>query len=201
MTPEQYDRWQDFAARMAKTYYASSKRPSAAWVLGTVEDFFANLDEHLVECIRNWDHSEPYPPGHPYVGHVDYLGRAAHPSGAGDELTLFLEDYEGYAPRCRVCREYESTGECRCEEIDKHRHEQWQDQWGGPIHCCVRAGLDMASAPSAGVLGLTKGDLKRMYPEGIPDWVFPPGEQLHYWPGGELNGTFAELEDSAGLVL
>lgn len=29
----------------------------------------------------------------------------------------------------------------------------------------------MAVAPSAGVLGFTAGDLRRMYPEGVPNWV------------------------------
>jgi hypothetical protein len=40
-----------------------------------------------------------------------------------------------------------------------------------------------------------------MYPEGVPEWVFPEGERLQYWPGGGMNGTFAELPDSAGVVL
>ena len=114
---------------------------------------------------------------------------------------MFLDNYEGYAPRCRVCATYSDDSECRCQEIEDLYHEQWQDQWGGPVHCCIRAGLDFASAPSAGVIGFTAGDLRRMYPEGVPDWVFPPGEQLQYWPDGELNGTFEELSDTAQVVL
>ncbi len=45
-------------------------------------------------------------------------------------------------------------------------------QWCGPIRCCLRAGLDLASpAPTSGVVGFTAGDLRRMYQEGVPDWV------------------------------
>jgi hypothetical protein len=61
--------------------------------------------------------------------------------------------------------------------------------------------LDCASAPSAGVIGFTAGDVRRMYPEGVPEWVFPPDEQLHYWPGGEVNGMFVDLPDETGVVL
>ena len=31
--------------------------------------------------------------------------------------------------------------------------------------------LDVASEPSAGVVGFTVGDLRKMYPEGIPQWI------------------------------
>ena len=40
-----------------------------------------------------------------------------------------------------------------------------------PVACCVRAGFDCAVKPSMGVLGFTAGDIRRMYPEGLPDWV------------------------------
>lgn len=39
------------------------------------------------------------------------------------------------------------------------------------VTACIRAGLDVASAPSAGVLGFTVGDLRRMYPLGLPEWI------------------------------
>ena len=40
-----------------------------------------------------------------------------------------------------------------------------------PVACCVRAGFDCAVKPSMGVLGFTAGQIRRMYPEGVPDWV------------------------------
>ena len=39
------------------------------------------------------------------------------------------------------------------------------------ISCCIRAGFDVAVAPSAGVLGFTVGTLRRMYDGDIPDWI------------------------------
>jgi len=42
------------------------------------------------------------------------------------------------------------------------------------LHTAIRAGLDMVVPDymvSAGVLGFTIGDLREMYPEGLPDWL------------------------------
>jgi hypothetical protein len=39
------------------------------------------------------------------------------------------------------------------------------------IACCVRAGLDVAVAPSAGVIAFDVGDLQRACRGRIPDWV------------------------------
>jgi hypothetical protein len=116
-------------------------------------------------------------------------------------VTVFLDEYRGYSPACKPCLIYEYPGKCRCDDIEDHYYEQWDMQWGDQVRCCLRAGLDFASAPSAGVIGFTAGDLRRMYPEGVPDWVFPPGERLNYWPDGPVNGTFEELPDSAGVLM
>ncbi len=40
-----------------------------------------------------------------------------------------------------------------------------------PVACCIRAGFDYAVKPSMRVLDFTAGDLRRMYPEGVPHWV------------------------------
>lgn len=39
------------------------------------------------------------------------------------------------------------------------------------INCCLRAGLDVAVKPSAGVVGFTVGDLRRMYGGRVPLWI------------------------------
>lgn len=39
------------------------------------------------------------------------------------------------------------------------------------ITAIIRASLDVAIQPSAGVGGFTVGDLRKMYPEGLPEWV------------------------------
>lgn len=55
--------------------------------------------------------------------------------------------------------------------LDDEYYWRARDQWAGPATACIRAGLDVASSPSAGVVGFTFGDLARMYPEGVPEWV------------------------------
>ena len=230
MTPEQYERWKDFALRMARTCFQTSRRPNSRWITEVVEDFFDGFDEDDVPCIVDWDNSVEYPEGNPRRSREyratwcgcngkrsaadgvpdpkcsECHGSGVHhawvrPYGVGDMMSEFMDSYRGYAPYCRACSEYEYEGKCRCDEIADRYYEQWDDQWGGPVCCCIRAGLDFASAPSAGVLGFTAGDLRRMYPEGVPEWVFPPDERLRYFVSDELNGTFAELSDSAGVVL
>ncbi len=203
MTNEQYERWRDFALRMARNCFPQHRRPNSRWIIEVVEDFFDALDESTICCLVDWDHSEPYPKGHPYWHRFgNGLGRwRESPYCVGSMMPEFLDSYRGYAPRCQVCRMYEQDGECRCEEIEDLYYEQWDEQWGGPVRCCIRAGLDCASAPSAGVVGFSAGDVRRMYPEGVPDWVFPPHERLKYWLSDEVNGTFAELPDEAGVVL
>jgi len=231
MTDEQYERWKDFAIRAAKTWYATSRRPTAAWVLEVVGDFFEDLDEDTIPCIVDWDRSTEYPEGNPsrrreyqpsYCGCDGWRykhgspnpdcpecrGYGVHrqwvsPYCMGDEVTEFLDGYRGYPPDCRACREYDYDGECTCAEIADHYYEQWDEQWGSAVRCCIRAGLDMASAASAGVIGFTAGDIRKMYPEGVPEWLFPPGEKLVYAMTNPVveNGTFADLPDEAGVWL
>ncbi len=281
MTRQQYERWRDFALRMARTCYATARRPDAKWIVDMVEDFFDRFEEADIPCIVSWDNSSPYPEGNPcrsreartsWCGCDGYrLANEDHPNpecdechgsgvhnalvsplGVGDMMIDFMCDYELEPPQCRLCSgdvEYEpelniATGMyrvvgrkdcdakfcdpgcdcpdghhrrydasrcqkwlakrdamCRCDDIRERFYEQWDEQWGGPVRCCVRAGLDCASAPSAGVVGFTAGDVRDMYPEGVPDWVFRPDEPLHYWLSGKVNGTFAELPDSMGVVL
>lgn len=49
--------------------------------------------------------------------------------------------------------------------------DRWRWPFADELHCCLRAGLDVAASPSAGVLGFRVGDLRRMFPDGLPDWV------------------------------
>lgn len=84
------------------------------------------------------------------------------------------------------------------------------------IQCCLRAGLDVAVEPSAGVCGFTAGDIRRMYPEGVPDWIkaffAPPAESVslhqtniegifHQESYGVDSRTFDDLPDDQGVWL
>jgi hypothetical protein len=134
MTPQQFERWKDFAFRMCDKALELRLRPSRAWVKEKLEDFFSGLTPQDVAKITDWD-SDPYP--------CDMLSEASQ---------YWNPFYWG--------------GEAQDEAF-----HQFEEQWEGPVRCCIRAGLDVASAPSAGVVGFTIGDLRRMYPEGLPDWV------------------------------
>ncbi len=167
MTSEQLERWKDFSLRMAKSCYATNRRPYVWQIIENVEWFFDLLDDDDVPNIVDWD-SEPYV--------------------------------------CDMCSHHEEKWiphywSLPYDDEVPGVYEKAQGQWADPVRCCIRAGLDMASSPSAGVVGFTAGDIRRMYPEGVPAWVFPPGERLQYWLSGELNGTFEDLPDSAGVVL
>lgn len=183
MTEQQFERWQDFALRMARTCYRTARRPSTKWIVQVLQDFFDRLDDVDVSLIVNWDNSS----GHGYC--------------VSDMLMELLDDYAASPGPCRACSTGDYGAECCCQKMRALYYEQWGEQWGGPAHCCIRAGLDRASAPSAGVVGFTAGDVRRMYPEGVPDWVFPSDARLCYWLSGKANGTFSELPDTAGVVL
>lgn len=92
---------------------------------------------------------------------------------------------------------------CSCDDDRCAWEEAWLEQWFDPVRCCLRAGIDFAGEASAGVLGFTAGDLRRMWPEGVPDWVFPPDEKLSiaFTSPPVVSGTFADLPDNAGVVL
>lgn len=239
---QRFNHWQDFALRMARTCYARSRRPTSRWIVSVVEEFFDSFEEDAIPCIVDWDNSGEYLEGNPsrrreynatYCGCNGFRhnnsgipnpqcpecrGRGIHqawesPYAVGDMMALYLDEYQGYAPRCKACREYDDEAECRCDEISDLYYQQWDDQWGGPVHCCIRAGLDCAFEPSMGVIGFTAGDIRCMYPEGVPDWVKGDGpwdtipimgvvSGVGFVPGKpEVNGTFDELPDTASLWL
>lgn len=59
MTPEQYERWKDFAYRMAHTCMADNKDPTYDDIVYCLDQFFSCLcTENEVPYIQNWDHSD-----------------------------------------------------------------------------------------------------------------------------------------------
>ncbi len=196
MNRQQHGRWHDFARRMATTAFVGRQRPDAVWIAGEVEDLLAWLDRPTTRKLRSWDgekgvdgmylcdwmsercsdlfdqfvafrryrppegQAPPDPPkrlgwDHPetrrvYAVQEHHATRYAEKADAWDD-----RDYEqlvGYSREMLAFRQFEA-------------------QWWGPVACCIRAGLDVACEPSGGVLGFDLGDLRRMYPEGVPDWL------------------------------
>lgn len=78
-------------------------------------------------------------------------------------------------PGCYVCDEVDrilyDRGHSDERQFKNGNFEQVENRFKNQVTCCIRAALDVALTPSAGVLGWTVGDLRRMYPLGLPAWV------------------------------
>lgn len=71
---------------------------------------------------------------------------------------------------------------CVCDGVsnyvDEHHYhvrtstgEPYENRFGLQIRACVRAGFDLAVAPSAGVTGFTVGNLRTIFHRRLPQWV------------------------------
>lgn len=162
MTQQQFDNWRDFAIRMSRTAFPHKRNPNPARIEQMVTDFFDEFEQDAIECVRNWDRCDEYPAGNPsckidgYYWHKgERVACMAKPLCVGD-MCRSLDD--------RWIRNYWSLRyECQFERAER--------QWCDPPVICIRSGLDVACEPSAGVLGYTVGTLRKMWPEGLPDWV------------------------------
>ncbi len=208
-TTEQYERWKDFATRMAKVCFKHRRNPTWKEILNAVESFFDTLEYNEDQvCIVNWDHSDPYPEGHPQYRKT-YRTQCWHCHGTKKPDCRYncekgeIYDYAKSLCVGDMCSEMsESWNPYYWSDISDTEHEKRQEQFCSPVTCCIRAGLDMAVNPSGGVLGFTAGDLRKMYPEGVPDWVTGgTGHRWGYFCSDKINGTFAEMPNEAGLVL
>uniref|UniRef100_A0A6M3JCV3 Uncharacterized protein n=1 Tax=viral metagenome TaxID=1070528 RepID=A0A6M3JCV3_9ZZZZ len=208
-TQEQYERWKDFAVRMAKTCFKGRRRPIWRDILARVENFFDLLEYNEdVVCVVDWDNSNPYPEGHRYYRKT-YKYPCWHCHGTKKPDCMYgCEDGQIYnyaAPLCigDMCSELsESWNPYYWEDISDEQFEKRDEQFCDPVKCCIRAGLDMAVEPSEGVIGFMAGDIRRMYPEGVPDWITGGADhRWSYWMKDELNGTFAEMPNTARLIL
>lgn len=163
MTTVQYSRWVRFALRMAHRGWPRLPRKSRKKVAEMVKDFFQCLDKDLVPRIGSWDDT--------------------------DECNECVAN----RPEAESTRNWTKLNNCHCRTLvcdgvtclldDRNPHEygysdgggyqyrRWDETWGCRVRCCIRAGLDLASEPSAGVLGFEICDLRRMYRGNIPVWI------------------------------
>lgn len=194
MTREQYERWKEFSLRMARAYPGMPKRGdhTRKWLVESVEWFFDVAVENnygpdfmgTASRITAWDQTDDD------EENKDRYGRASIGPYVCDIVSEMSE---------HVCPYYWSKSDSQ--------FERWDDVHGAKIRCCVRAGIDLASEPSAGVAGFTMGDLRRMYPEGLPDWIvanfthigspFEPVEKCQPITADE----FLAMPDDAGVWL
>jgi hypothetical protein len=153
-----------------------------AFVESVVKDFFRdildddkwyaeNRGKGMVERIQDWDSSNE-----------DGLDRNATLYPVCDRMSCLLDEKNPHR--------YHGTD---------RQYARWDEHWGARVRCCVRAGLDMASAPSAGVVGFTVGDLRRMYRGHIPDWL--NWQFIHRKTKKPIDLNSKRLKDGAELWL
>lgn len=97
-----------------------------------------------------------------------------------EQVTDYINYFKGY-PVVGWDYEHSYTEMYMCDHFGEcfdgyyvQRSWGWeQSKFLRDIACVVKAGLDIATPESTtgGVLGFTVGDLRKMFPEGIPDYV------------------------------
>ena len=234
MTPEQFERFRDFALRAARTWYKGRRMPNRQWIEEAVRDFIDCIDEEDIECIQDWDNSTVYPEGNPRHGRESWLsyctcegrresggdplrdcpechGRGVHHDffRCGLMCDMMSEWEYDYLPGNwtgpkRLIEQMERAYQRRDDDREDELREQLEDRWGTPVRCCVRAALDTAVAPSAGVLGFSKADIQDMYSDldDVPDWV--KNGLWHPWlekATGENGIAFDDMQPDQALVL
>jgi hypothetical protein len=96
-----------------------------------------------------------------------------------DQVTGFIEVFKD-TEIVGWDHEHEEEGyicDAVSESFDEYKviniHGEQVGKFYNQICCAIRAGLDVAlpEQASSGVIGFTVGDLRRMYPEGLPLYV------------------------------
>ena len=162
MTKEQFEQWCDFALRMAHAGNFGSRRPTHAWIAAQVQEFFVDLDEDMCTYVGSW------------LGKPDWFRPVQN----------WLDDLRLDTRPCfeeRIFEHEESRTFWWTDTIDSHRvaerngaaKRRWDRQWFGPVASCIRSGL-VAATGVAAPLGVSLVTLLKMYPEGIPDFVWRP---------------------------
>jgi len=211
VTIEQYERWKDFALRTARTCFKHRRNPTWRQIEANVQGFFDGREFYDLEELKSfvdWDNCEPYPPDSLRY-HKSYRCPCRHCSRGENKADCpyncedgKIFDYAEETCVSDICAESAESWNPYYWSCKDSEYERRDEQFCGPVRCCIRAGMDMAVHPSMGVVGFTAGDLRRMYPEGVPDWI--TGGKDHrwsYWLKDQINGRFEEMKDETRLLL
>lgn len=169
MTKDDFENWKDFALRMAWNIYGD--RDNFEWIVEHVEDFFEELEqpeEHWVadspkmyEYVENWDSSKAE------------RGVDGRQPWRMEPVCDMMADFENEESpdwlstlSSAVERGYVEGDELTA--VAEQLIELWEQRWTATVSNCIRAGLDMATEIGGGVVGFTLGDVRKMYPEGLP---------------------------------
>jgi hypothetical protein len=176
-----FARWKDFSTRMARTCYTKRQSPSLEEIKADIGSFFEHyVSEEHADLYVSWDDSKKNP------------GESEGPGYVCD-LVFELMEYVWARPDKHATKRQQRLldyywGRAMFEEYDAIR-EAIVERWESPVSCCIRAGIDFAYEQSAGVLGFTAGDLRGMYPEGVPDWI-----------KSQYQGDFEQIPSEADLL-
>lgn len=141
MNEQQYERWKQLSIGLARSYKNLTPNRKAL-LLKEVENCIDWMLCNGLDSIEDWDMGV-YKDGRLYY------------ECAGERMDDYL-----WQNRYEFERQY-SNGDI----------ELVRGRFGDMLSACVRAGFDMAVAPSAGVIGFTVGDLRDIFDGTIPDWI------------------------------
>ncbi|WP_298434900.1 hypothetical protein [Ottowia sp.] len=141
MNALQYDRWKELSIGLARSYGALTPRRRKL-LLEEVENCIDWVVCNGLDTVDDWD------------GTVRGDGNLYY-----EAASTRVDDYLWQ-------HRYEFERTYRNGEVELVR-----GRFGDMLSACVRAGFDMAVAPSAGVIGFTIGDLRDVFDGDIPDWI------------------------------
>lgn len=142
MNNQQYERWKQVSIGLARSYENLTPARKVK-LLSEVEECIDWVVCNGLETVEDWDSSVRY-------------GNSRH------------EYYESASTRVD---QYLWDNRYEFERENKHGVEVVRGRFGDMLSACVRAGFDMAVAPSGGVVGFTVGDLRDIFDGTIPDWI------------------------------
>ena len=137
----QYERWKALSIGVARSYGALTPRRHKL-LLEEVENCIDWVVCNGLDTVDDWDSSVR-------------INERLYYESAGTRVDDFLWQHR-----------YEFEREYRNGEVELMR-----GRFGDMLSACVRAGFDMAVAPSAGVIGFTVGNLRDVFDGNIPDWI------------------------------
>lgn len=114
--------------------------------------------------------------GHPHITRARRLKLVKSVADAVDWIACNgiedIEDWDGSKGKVYVC---DRMSDWLYDNGHSHYHrvtdEEKGNKFANQVSCCVRAGFDLAVAPSAGVVGFDVGDLRRACGGRIPKWI------------------------------
>lgn len=149
----QLDRWKQFSLGLAKKAYPNITPRRREKLMAEVDDCIEWVVCNGLETVDDWDSYIRLPSG----GYYESASTRVDQWMWDNNYEREVEDRKG-----------------NCEVVC--------GRFATMIACCVRAGFDVAVAPSCGVLGYTVGDVRNIFDGDVPDWV---------------NGFFSEPLDAA----